>query len=444
VNPRDDARRILLAAIAAADAREAVRRALRVEGDELVVMDEERIGMAGVERIILVGAGKAAAAMALGARDVLGGRIAGGTITTRDGYAAAVPGMEMWEAAHPVPDSRGLAGAADALAVARGAGARDLVLCLLSGGASALWPCPPDGVSLTDLKALTAALLRAGAAIGEMNTVRKHLSRIAGGWLACAAAPARVVTLAVSDVVGSPLEVIGSGPTVPDPTTFADALEVVRGYEIDAPRAVTAYLQAGAAGEAPETPKPGDAAFLRASAHVVAGNLDALRGAAAEAERLGWRAEIVADDLEGEVRGVAPEIARLALQRQRALAPGDPPLALLLGGETTVTVRGGGSGGRNQELALALAMELEGRGGIVAAALGTDGTDGTTAAAGAIVDGGTLTRAAARHLDARDALDANDSHPLLRATGDLLVTGPTGTNVCDVVLVLVSGLVEQT
>jgi len=324
VNPRDDARRILLAAIAAADAREAVRRALRVEGDELVVMDEERIGMAGVERIILVGAGKAAAAMALGARDVLGGRIAGGTITTRDGYAAAVPGMEMWEAAHPVPDSRGLAGAADALAVARGAGARDLVLCLLSGGASALWPCPPDGVSLTDL------------------------------------------------------------------------------------------------------------------------NPDALRGAAAEAERLGWRAEIVADDLEGEVRGVAPEIARLALQRQRALAPGDPPLALLLGGETTVTVRGGGSGGRNQELALALAMELEGRGGIVAAALGTDGTDGTTAAAGAIVDGGTLTRAAARHLDARDALDANDSHPLLRATGDLLVTGPTGTNVCDVVLVLVSGLVEQT
>ncbi|HSU17208.1 glycerate kinase type-2 family protein [Longimicrobium sp.] len=437
MSPRDDARRILHAAIAAADAREAVRRALRVEGDALVVMDAERVGLRGVERVWLAGAGKAAAGMALGAREVLGDRIAGGTITTRDGYAAAVPGVEVWEAAHPVPDTRGLAGAAAALAVARAAGERDLVLCLLSGGASALWPCPPDGVSLTDLKALTGALLRAGAAIGEMNTVRKHLSRIAGGWLARAAHPARLVTLAVSDVVGSPLEVIGSGPTVPDPTTFADALAVVRGYEIDAPPAVMAYLESGAAGEAPETPRPGDAAFERASAHVVAGNADALRGAAAEAERLGYRAEIVADDLEGEAREVAPEIARLAVERQAALAPGDPPLALLLGGETTVTVRGRGAGGRNQELALALAMELEGRDGVVAAALGTDGTDGTTDAAGAIVDGGTVARAAAHRLDARDALDANDSHPLLRATGDLLVTGPTGTNVCDVVLVLV-------
>ena len=170
-------------------------------------MDEERIELAGVERVRLVAAGKAAAAMALGARDVLGERISGGTITTRDGYAAQVPGIDVWEAAHPVPDTRGLAGAAEALAAARAAGARDLVLCLLSGGASALWPCPPAGVSLTELKALTGALLRAGATIGEMNTVRKHLSRIAGGWLARAAHPARVVTLAVSDVVGSPLEI---------------------------------------------------------------------------------------------------------------------------------------------------------------------------------------------------------------------------------------------
>jgi glycerate 2-kinase len=402
------------------------------------VMGDEEIDLRGVERIWLVGAGKAAAGMALGARDVLGDRIAGGTITTRDGYGSAVPGIAVWEAAHPVPDTRGLAGAADALAVARAAGARDLAVCLLSGGASALWPCPPAGVSLSDLKALTAALLRAGAAIGEMNAVRKHLSRIAGGWLARAAHPARVLTLAVSDVVGSPLEVIGSGPTVPDPTAFEDALEVIRGYEISAPRGVMAYLQAGAAGEAPETPKPGDVAFARASAHVIAGNADALRGAAAEAERLGYRAEIVADDLEGEAREVAPAIGRLALERQRALSPGDAPLALLLGGETTVTVRGRGSGGRNQELALALAMELEGGDGIVAAALGTDGTDGTTDAAGAIVDGGTVARAAEQGLDAREHLDANDSHPLLRATGDLLVTGPTGTNVCDVVLVLVA------
>ena len=438
MSARDDVRRILDAAIAAADAREAVRRALRMDGNALVVMEEERIDLAAIEHVWVIGAGKAAGGMALGAREVLGDRIAGGTITTRDCYATAVPGVDVWEAAHPVPDTRGLAGAAEALAAARSAGPRDVLLCLLSGGASALWPCPPAGVSLTDVKALTAALLRAGAAIGEMNTVRKHLSRIAAGWLARAAHPARVVTLAVSDVVGSPLDVIGSGPTVPDRTTFADALEVVRGYEIDAPRGALAYLQAGAAGQAPETPKPGDPAFSRASAHVVASNADALRGAAAEAERLGYRAEIVADDLEGEARLVAPEIARLALERQRALAPGDAPLALLLGGETTVTVRGRGTGGRNQELALTLALELEGRDGIVAAALGTDGTDGTTSAAGAIVDGGTSSRAAAAGFDARDALDANDSHPLLRATGDLLVTGPTGTNVCDVVLILMS------
>lgn len=436
---RDDARRILDAAIAAADPRAAVRRALRVEGDALVVGvpgDGERIELGEVGRIWLIGAGKAAVGMALGARDVLGDRIAGGTVTTRDGYGGEVPGIYVWEAAHPVPDTRGLAGAAEALACARGAGARDLVLCLLSGGASALWPAPVAGVTLSELRALTDALLRAGATIRELNAVRKHLSRIGGGWLARAAHPARVVALVVSDVVGSPLDVIASGPTVPDPTTFADALGVLSAYEITAPPAVLRHLQAGAAGQAPETPKPGDAAFDRVSAHVVAANADALRDASVEAGRLGYRAEILADDLEGEAREVARGIAREALERQRALASADRPIALLLGGETTVTVRGRGAGGRNQELALALALELEGRAGIVAAALGTDGTDGATAAAGGVVDSETVARGAAAGLDARGHLARNDSHPYLRATGDLLVTGPTGTNVCDVVLIL--------
>ncbi|HET7232317.1 MAG TPA: DUF4147 domain-containing protein [Longimicrobium sp.] len=434
---RDHARAILHAAIAAADPRQAVRGALRIEGGVLMVADEERIELGGVDRIWLIGAGKAAVGMALGARDVLGERIAGGMVTTRDGYGGEVPGIEVWEAAHPVPDTRGLAAAAQALACARAAGERDLLLCLLSGGASALWPAPVGGVSLTDLKALTGALLRAGATIREINAVRKHLSRIGGGWLARAAYPARVVTLVVSDVVGSPLDVIGGGPTVPDPSTFADALGVLSAYEIAAPPAALRHLRAGAAGEAPETPKPGGAEFDSVSAHVVAQNADALRGAADEAGRLGYRAVILADDLEGEAREVAHGIARVALERQRALAPGDAPLALLLGGETTVTVRGRGTGGRNQELALALALELNGRPGIVAASLGTDGTDGPTPAAGGMVDGETIKRGAAALLDARDHLAANDSHPFLRATGDLLVTGPTGTNVCDVVLVLI-------
>lgn len=438
MSPRDAARRILDAAVAAADARAAVLRALALEGDALVVAGEERIPLASVGRVWVIGAGKAAGGMALAAREVLGERIAGGTITTKHGHAADVPGIEVWEAAHPVPDAGGLAGAADALACARAAGPDDLVLCLLSGGASALWPAPPPGVSLSDLAALTDRLLRAGATIRELNTVRKHLSRIGGGWLARAAHPARVVTLAVSDVVGSPLDVIASGPTVPDPTTFADALDVLERYEVSGAPTALAYIHAGADGRAPETPKPGDAAFARTSAHVVAGNVDALRGAAAEAERLGWRAGIVADDMEGEAREVAGQIASYALERQRAMGDGDAPLALLLGGETTVTVRGNGVGGRNQELALALAIELDGRPGIVAASLGTDGTDGPTDAAGALVDGETVARGAALGLDARGHLERNDAYSFLRATGDLLVTGPTGTNVCDVVLLLIS------
>jgi len=437
VTPRDDARRILAAAVAAADARAAVLRALKLEDDALLVAGGEVVPLASVDRVWVIGAGKAAAGMALAAREVLGDRISGGTITTKDGHASDVPGIEVWEAAHPVPDSRGLAGAADALDCARRAGECDLVLCLLSGGASALWPSPPAGVALTDLGALTGRLLLAGATIRELNAVRKHLSRIGGGWLARAAHPARVVTLAVCDVVGSALDVLGSGPTVPDPTTFDDALDVLERYEVTGAPTALAWLRAGADGRAPETPKPGDLAFARASEHVIAANADALRGAAAEAERLGWRAEIVADDLEGEARAVAGQIATWVLERQRALAVGDAPLALLLGGETTVTVRGSGTGGRNQELALALAIELEGRAGIVAASLGTDGTDGSTDAAGGMVDGETVWHGAARCLDARDALSRNDSHPFLRATGDLLVTGPTGTNVCDVVLVLV-------
>jgi glycerate-2-kinase len=291
-------------------------------------------------------------------------------------------------------------------------------------------------VSLEDVRALTTALLRAGASIRELNCVRKHLSRIGGGWLARAAYPARVVTLAVSDVVGDGHDVIASGPTVGDPTYFQDALDTIEQYEVSGAPTALAYLRAGAEGRAPETPKPHDAVFGRTAYHVIAANADALRGAADEAARLGYAAEIVADDMEGEAREVAGQIATFVLERQHALQPGDPPLALLLGGETTVTVRGDGIGGRNQEMALALALELDARPGVLAACAGTDGTDGPTDAAGAIIGGETMARAAALGLDARDHLARNDSHPILRATGDLLITGPTGTNVNDVVIVL--------
>ncbi len=435
---REDARRILEAAVAAADPRAAVTRALRREGGLLrVAGGEETVELGAVERVWVVGAGKAAEGMARGALEVLGDRVAGGTVTVPAGRTPPLPGLEVWEAAHPVPDTRGLAGATAALETARAAGERDLVLCLLSGGASALWAAPPAGVSLTELRELTGALLRAGVPIGEVNAVRKHLSRIAGGWLARAAAPARLLTLAVSDVVGSAPETIGSGPTVPDPSTFAEALEVLRSREVPAPAAVLAHLQRGATGEVPETPAPGDPAFARASYHVVARNRDALAAAAREAERLGYRATVVGDDLEGEAREVAAQVAALAWGSHAELPSGGAPAAFLLGGETTVTVRGRGAGGRNQELALAAALEMEGEPGVVVAAMGTDGRDGPTEAAGGMVDGETVARGRALGLDPREALEHNDSHTFLRVTGDLLVTGPTGTNVNDVVVVLV-------
>lgn len=429
---REDARRILDAAVAAADPRAAVLRALRRDGDTLHVADET----VELGRVRVVGAGKAAAAMTRGALEVLGDRVEGGAVSVPHGSRVELPGIDVWEAAHPVPDTHGLAAAVAALRVARSAGEHDLVLCLLSGGASALWPCPPAGVGLSELREVTGALLRAGAGIGEINAVRKHLSRIAGGGLARAAYPARVLTLALSDVVGSRLDVLGSGPTVPDPTTFAEAVEVLRRHGVRAPDSVMAHLQRGAAGGVPETPKPGDPVFRRASTHLAGSVRDALAGAARAAEALGYRAEVVADNLEGEARDAAREIAALARRRRQEHPEAQ---ALLWGGETTVTVRGDGRGGRNQELALALALEIDGEDGIVAASLGTDGVDGPTPAAGAIVDPGTVARGAEHGHDARDALHRNDSHTFFRATGEAVVTGPTGTNVNDVVLVLLRG-----
>lgn len=428
---RQHLRAIFDAAVDAADARRAVAGALRLEEGALVVAGRERVPLAALDRILLVGAGKAACGMALGALDVLGGWVRGGTVTTADGAAREVPGIDVWEAAHPLPDTRGLAGAAEALRLARSARSADLLLCLLSGGASALWPAPPPGVTLGELRAATGALLRSGAPIAEVNAVRRHLSRVAGGGLARAAAPARVVTLAVSDVVGGPVEAIGSGPTAADPSTFTEALEVVRRWEVAVPPAVLGHLQAGAMGERPETAAPGDPALARASLHLVSSVQDALEGAARQAERLGYAARVVSAEVQGEAREVAAWIAEVVRAER-----GGGRRALLFGGETTVTVRGEGVGGRSQELALALGVALGGVDGFAALAAATDGTDGATPAAGGFADGGSVERARRAGRGAEDALRRNDAHPFLRASGDLLVTGPTGTNVNDLVVVL--------
>ncbi len=375
--------------------------------------------------------------MALGVLDVLPQPLTHGVLVTKDGHGQPVPGVDVFEAAHPVPDARGQAAAERALTLASEAASDDLVFCVLSGGASALWTLPVEGISLADVQAVTGTLLGAGATIGELNAVRKHLSRIAGGQLARAVAPARLVTLAISDVVGSRPDVIGSGPTVPDGTTYGDALAVLEARGVRPPRRVWEYLRAGAEGRVAETPKPGQPDATPHMYRVVADNLAALRGAEVAARDRGYRTQVLTTRLEGEAREIGSFVAGLALSILLDGLPVRPPAALLLGGETTVHVRGDGLGGRNQELALAAALALDGARGALVASLGTDGTDGPTDAAGGIVSGATVRHGQVMDLDARDYLVRNDAYHYLEAAGGLLVTGPTGTNVNDVVLVLV-------
>lgn len=376
--------------------------------------------MDAFERVFVVGAGKAGAAMAAAVERVLGRRIAGGVVNVPDGAVARLRRIRLNAAGHPIPDERGVAGASQIAAIARAAGARDLIIALISGGASALLPLPAPGVSLHDKRQLTAALLRAGATIHELNTVRKHLSAIKGGHLAALAQPARLITLIVSDVVGDDLDVIGSGPTVADRSTVSDARAILARYGMRAPR-----LQ--------ETPK----SALNAQNVVVCSNRAAIAAAAQKARELGYHAWVLSTAIQGEARDAAA--AHVALARQ-VLAAGRPvrrPACILSGGETTVTVRGTGRGGRNQEFVLAAAIALNGAPGVTVFSAGTDGIDGPTDAAGAIADERTFRRAAAAGLDPRAALDENDSYTFFAGVDGLVKTGPTGTNVMDLRLLLI-------
>jgi hydroxypyruvate reductase len=316
---------------------------------------------------------------------------------------------------------------------------RTFQLPLLSGGASALTPAPVAGLTLADLQITTDQLLRAGATIGELNAVRKHLDRLKGGQLARLVAPAPVAALILSDVVGDPLDVIASGPTAPDPTTYAMAWQILeqRGVQTQLPAAVRAHLQRGREGMLPETPKPGDPLFARVTNTLVGSNRLAALAAVTAAEQLGYRALLLTTFVEGEAREVARVAAALAKGVRQHGDPLPAPACLVWGGETTVTVRGHGRGGRNQELALAAALALEGLPGVALMALATDGTDGPTDAAGALVDGTTIGAARSLGLDPVAALANNDAYPLLEAVGALLLTGPTGTNVNDLLVVLV-------
>ncbi len=435
---RKAAAAILTAAVRAVEPAAAVRRMLVRRGHRLR-LDTRWYDLRQSRRIFVVGAGKAAAPMAAALEQVLGRRITDGLVIVKYGHAGSLRRIRLVEAGHPLPDAAGERGAAQMLDLLRSASEDDLVVCLISGGGSALLPAPVPGLSLQDKIAVTGLLLRSGATIQEINIVRKHLSQVKGGRLAQAAAPARLLVLVLSDVVGDPLDAIASGPTSPDPTTFADALAVVRRYQMEdrLPAAALAYLRRGASGHEAETPKPGDPLFRRVQVVVVGNNLQALAAASHRAKGLGFRVLVLTPFLEGEAREVARVFASVARSVRAVRTPLGPPACVLAGGETTVTVQGPGRGGRCQEFALAAAAAIAGRPDTVVAGFGTDGTDGPTDAAGALVDGETTARAISLGLDLARALADNDSHAVFRDLGDLLVTGPTKTNVNDIYLALV-------
>ncbi len=416
------------------DVEAAARALLRALFDAAVAAADPALAVPGHlpppprGRTVVVGAGKAAASMAAAVEGAWDGRLSG-LVVTRYGHAVATGRIEVVEAAHPVPDARGRDAAGRILRLVRDLGEDDLALVLISGGASALLSLPADGLSLADKQAVNRDLLASGAPIDEMNCVRKHLSAIKGGRLAEAAAPARVVTLAISDVPGDDPAVIGSGPTVGDPTTVADAKRILAKYALTPPPAVRAFLDGGAA----ETPKPGAAELARAETYVIAAPAMALEAAAKVARAAGYEVEILGDALEGEARELAAAHAALARRRSGEANR----LALLSGGETTVTVRGEGRGGRNAEYLLGLALALDGTPDIRAIACDTDGIDGTEDNAGAVIDPETVARARALGLDARAALERNDAYSIFQALGDLVVTGPTLTNVNDFRAILV-------
>jgi len=425
---REALERIYAAALAAVRPEPALRRAL-AHGPDGLAIGGEPLG-AGA-RLGVLAAGKAAAAMAAAFEAEAGEALAWGLAVTKDGHGLPLARVELREAGHPVPDARSEAAGRAALALAARRPAPDALVVLLSGGASALWTCPLPGLRQDDLAATTRRLLEAGASIDELNTVRKHLCELAGGRLAqCAAAP-RVEVLVISDVIGDRLDVIASGPCAPDRSTYAETAAILARRGGGAlPEAVLEHVRAGARGERPESPKPGNPCFARVRSRILASNATALEAAARAAAAEGWEVRFATRSLEGEARVAGRRLAALA----RAARP-RRPLCILAGGETTVRVRGDGRGGRSQELALAAALELAGSSGVAVLAAGTDGTDGPTDAAGAFADGETLARGRARGADAVRALARNDSHGFFAAEGGLVRTGPTRTNVMDLVVI---------
>jgi glycerate 2-kinase len=422
--------------LASVHAGQALRRNLRKDGDELMI-GLRRYDLRAYERLVVVGAGKAAAAMARAIEPILGHRLDGGLVIVKRGHRLATRRIAVAEAGHPVPDRAGLTAARRMMALVTGLSDRDLLLVLLSGGASSLMPAPVSGVSLSDKQRMTEQLLRCGAGITEINTVRKHLSNIKGGRLA-ALSDATIVTLILSDVIGDDLSAIGSGPTVPDPTTYGQAVDCLRrrGLWTSAPRSVRRHLTSGVHGRLTETPKPGAKLFRRIHHEIIGNNAMAVAALTATARAAGWPILLLPPfTKEARVAGAAMgALARRILRRQR---PVTSPCCVVAGGETTVSVTGSGKGGRAQEFALAAAKAVAGLDGVHVAAVATDGTDGPTDAAGALINGDTWNCAKRMGMDLDAALTRNDSYRALKRLNCHITTGPTGTNVNDLYLLFV-------
>ncbi|NKB71782.1 MAG: DUF4147 domain-containing protein [Candidatus Latescibacteria bacterium] len=435
---RTDALTIFQAGLQAGDPHRCIDQVLSADSTHIHILDNS-IPIDGLDRLLVVGAGKATSAMATAVEAILGDFITAGAINTKYQHSLPLNKISTTECAHPLPDQQGVVGTQQMLELVADLTERDLVLCLLSGGGSALMPAPVEGISLEAKQQTTQLLLRCGASIDEINAIRKHLSRVKGGLLARHAAPARLFTLALSDVIGDRLDTIASGPTYPDSTRFADCLQILDYYDLSRqiPTAVHRHLQAGAAGQIAETAMAAEPCFQNTTTQVIGNNSLALEAARQQANVLGYTPLVLSSRIAGETRDIAGVHTAIAQEIRTSGQPLAPPACIISGGETTVTLKGQGKGGRNQEFALAAALELDQWSNIVLLSGGTDGTDGPTDAAGAIVDGATISRSRQAGLEAADYLARNDAYPFFAALDDLLITGPTGTNVMDLRLVLV-------
>jgi glycerate 2-kinase len=441
---RADAREIFLSSLKPVNPYEAVKRFVRIEGDVIQLGRPGDVSailrLEDYRRVIVVGGGKASSPMARAIEELFGSRISTGLVNVKSGFTEPLTRVELVEAEHPVPGEKGVAGTGRILEILREAGEDDLIFSVISGGGSALLPSPAGAITLEEKQAITRKLLECGAVIDEINAVRKHISASKGGQMARAAYPAFTVNLMLSDVVGDKSDVIASGPFTADGSTYEDVFRIFRKYNLkEIPRSILEYVEAGAKGLIPETPKAGDPIFEKVSNIVVGSNILACRAAEERASTLGYNTLILSSMIEGETKDVALVHTGIAKEVLANGLPRSKPACIISGGETTVTIRGRGLGGRNMEFALAAGLHLEGvSGSVVILSGGTDGNDGPTDAAGALADPGTVARGRKAGVEASEYLAENDSYHFFEKTGDLLVTGPTNTNVMDVRLVLVA------